>query len=142
MSLTADSLKNNEVQKRAVSREVKMVLAQIDDELKVAHSSGKHHAIVPAPITFSVPYMTGADSQRCIYFKILSDLIRRGFTVKINMKKDSTLFIVSWLSDDERKNLAEQNAIIAKYTVKDMKTVDLQLRNLNLDDLDGVKKKK
>lgn len=138
MSLTADSLKNNEVQRKAVSREVTMVLAQIDDELKVAHTGGKHYAIVPVPISFGVPYMTGADSQRCIYFKILDSLIQRGFNVKIKMTKKSTLFIVSWLSDDERKQIQEHNLLLAKHTVKDLKTVDMELRNMKLEDLENL----
>ena len=131
MSLVANSLKNNEVQKKAICREVTLILAQIDDELKSAHTNGKHFAIVPVPISFGVPYMTCADSQRCIYYRILTSLLERQFSVKIKMNSESTLFIVSWLSDDERKQLTEHNMLLAKHTVKEFDNVDIDLSKLN-----------
>lgn len=127
MSITANSLKNNEEQKKAIAKEVTHLLGHIDDELKVAHSSGKHMAHILVPSIFAIPYMNNADSQRCVYYKILASLLDRGFHVKIKMSNNTTLFIVSWLSEDEQKQVEIQLALIARHTEKSMKMISADL---------------
>lgn len=116
MSLTADSLKSNEEQKKSLARETNYVLSRIDDELKVAHELGKHIIQTTLPITFSIPYMTNTEAQRKIYFAVLASLKNRGFHVKIQLKPNQTLFIITWFSSDELKELELQNALLAKHT--------------------------
>jgi hypothetical protein len=116
--LKASALKNNESQKKAISKEVTAILSHIDDELKVAHEQGKSRVLTGVPITFSVPYMTNKDAQRKIYYHILISLIDRGFNAKIEMRADSTIFHITWLTREEQEELAVQHALLAKHTIK------------------------
>ncbi len=116
MSLKANNLKSNESQKKAVIKEVNAILAHIDDELKSAHEQGKHSIRTSVPITFSIPYMSNTDAQRSIYYKILISLLDRGFEVKITLGEKKSIFKVTWLSDEETKDIDLQNATIAKYS--------------------------
>jgi hypothetical protein len=125
MSLKASVLKSNENQKKAIAKDTQAILAQIDDELKAAHEQGRHTASVSVPTIFSIPYMSNADTQRIVYYKILISLIDRGYTVDITLGKDSSVFNVTWLNEDEMKEIAEQNTLLAKYTKKTGKDIKL-----------------
>lgn len=117
MSLKASSLKHNEAQKRNVRAEVKNILANIDNEIRTAHEQGKNYEVsISVPITFSIPHMQNKDAQRMIYYEIIKSLEEREFIVEIELKKDSTLFYVTWLSSDEKTEIELQNTIIAKHT--------------------------
>lgn len=118
MSLKANSLKSNESQKRAVTKEVNDILGHMDDELKIAHEQGKHSVGIRVPITFAIPYMTNKDAQRTVYYKILTSLLEREYFVKIQLEDNESIFHVSWLSEDEEKDIDVQNALIAKHTIK------------------------
>ena len=125
MSLKASSLKKNEPQTKAIKKEVSSILRQIDDELKVAHESGKHGCTIMVPINFSIPFMKNKDAQRIIYSMILSSLIDREFNPKIELNENASVFHVSWLSDEEQAEINIQNALLAKYTTK--KAEDIKL---------------
>jgi hypothetical protein len=116
MSLKASVLKSNEAQKKAVMKEVTHILAHIDDELKAVHDQGRHGVSLTVPITFSIPYMSNADAQRSIYYKILMSLIDRDFNVKIDLADDQSIFHITWLNEDEAKDIEMQNALIAKHS--------------------------
>ncbi len=117
--LKASSLKINELQKKAIQREVNALLPQIDDELKMAHEQGKHREVqINLPITFAIAYMANKDSQRIIYYEVLKSLVERGFEVEIDLKPQSTIFNVRWLTDDEITAITMQNAILAKHQKK------------------------
>ena len=119
MSLKADVLKENEVQKKAIAREVKNILAHIDDKIKVAHEAGTRDPVkVSVPINFNIPYMSNRDSQRKIYYSIIKDLRERKFHVKVDLQENSTIFIVSWLSDEERAEIDYETAVIIEHLKK------------------------
>lgn len=125
MSLRANVLKSNESQKKSISKEVKAILGQIDDELKAAHECGRHEIGISVPITFSIPYMSNADAQRIIYYKILASLLEREFNVEIDLRKNATFFQVTWLSNDELAEVELQNTLLAKHTKKDLSKIRL-----------------
>lgn len=127
MSIKADQLKSNVSQKKAYGKEISGILGRIDDEIKVGHEQGKHLVTVSLPITFSIPYADNSDAQRIIYYKVLVSLIDRGFNVWLILKKNSTIFEITWLTDDEIKDIDVQIAVLAKHTKKD-------LTKLTLDD--------
>jgi hypothetical protein len=125
MSLKANALKSNEAQKKSIAKDVTSILGQMDDELKAAHDSGRHSVSISLPITFSIPYMNNTDAQRIIYYKVLTSLLERDFNVEIDLRKNSTFFIVTWLSSDELSELELQNALLAKHTKKDIGKIKL-----------------
>ena len=116
MSLRASTLKKNESQVKVIKREVSHILNRMDDELKTAHETGQHQVSIPIPINFSIPYMKNCDAQRIIYYKILTSLLDREFHPTIELKKTSTIFHITWLSNEEMEEIDLQNAILAKHT--------------------------
>ncbi len=116
MSLTASVLKNNDIQKKAIMKEVNTIISRADSEIKIAHEQGKHNVIITVPIMFQIPYMAVRDSQRIIYYKILQSLLSREFDVKISIRDNICLFDVTWISKEEKHEIDLQNALLAKYT--------------------------
>jgi hypothetical protein len=129
MSLKADALRSNESQKKSLSKEVNNILGHIDDELKVGHDQGKHQIYIPLPITFSIPYMNNSDAQRIIYYRVLNSLLERNFNVEIDLKKDSTIFYITWLSNDELREVDLQNSVLVKHIKKDISKIRLNKTN-------------
>lgn len=121
MSLKASSLKHNEAQQTAINREITAILERIDDELRLTHEQGQTYAVVSLPITFAIPYMKNSDAQRIIYYGVLTSLLDREFHPKIIMSSDRTHFCISWLSEEERNEIEDQNALLAKYSEKKTK---------------------
>jgi hypothetical protein len=116
MSIKASQLKSSESQRRAVNKEVSSILAHIDEKFKSADIEGVHNVTVSVPIIFSIPNMSNADAQRNIYYKILTSLIDREFEVVIELTDDKSKFHITWLSDEEMKEIELQNALIAKHS--------------------------
>ena len=116
MSLKADVLKLNPNKLKEITKAVSSVLARIDDEIKAAYDRDECKVSVSVPITYKIPYMSNRNAQRAIYHKILESLLDRGFITKIYLTKDQSIFHITWLSDDEQKEIELQNALLAKFT--------------------------
>lgn len=125
MSLHANSLKSNKLQKQAVAKEVKHILGLLDDELKSAHEQGKHKVSIPLPISFSIPYMSNKEAQRKIYVRVLRSLLKREFNPKIELSKTQTIFHITWLSDEEQEEIQEETVLLQRHLTKDIKKIKL-----------------
>ncbi len=119
MSVKASSLKKNSAQLALIKKEVNIILAHLDTELKIARDAGKHNVVITLPITFDIPNMSNADSQRIIYAKIIGSLIDREFIPEIELRQDASILRINWLSADELREMDIQTALIAKYTKKE-----------------------
>jgi len=117
MSLRAGKLIKNDAQKNEIKRILNHIMTKIDEDIKIAHDSGKKELTVLVPITFSIPNMKNSDVQRDIYYSILNSLISRDFHPKIEMKKKFTAIHIKWLSDEELRNIKIQNDLLAKLTI-------------------------
>jgi hypothetical protein len=118
MPLNASSLKSNETQKIAFRKEINSIIGYIDSELKTAHEQGKHKVTLNLPTIFSIPYLTNAESQRIIFSKVIISLKDRGFNVEFEINQDVAIFYITWLSNDDLKEIELQNALLAKHTKK------------------------
>ena len=116
MSLRADVLKINPNKSKAVMKEANAILRRIDDEIKLAYDRDECKVNVSVPITFTIPYMSNKNAQRSVYYKILESLLDRGYIVKIFLANDQTVFAITWLSEDEEKDVEQQNTLLAKYS--------------------------
>lgn len=116
MSLKAEVLKTNPNKLKVVMKEVSAILGRIDEEIKAAYDRDECKVNVSVPITFAIPYMSNKNAQRSVYYKLLESLTDRGFIVKIFLSTDQTVFFITWLSEDEQKDIEQQNALLAKYT--------------------------
>ncbi len=119
MSVKASALKKNPAQMNLIKKEVSIILNHLDTELKIARDAGKHNVVVTLPITFDIPNMSNADSQRIIYAKILGSLIDREFVPEIDLRPNTSILSITWLSSEELKEMDVQTALIAKYSKKD-----------------------
>ena len=118
MSIKAEVLKTNPNKLKAIMKEVSSILGRIDDEIKNAYDHDECKAYVSVPITFAVPHMSNKNAQRIVYYKILDSLLNRGFIVEIHLATDRTVFLITWLSEDEKKDIEQQNALLAKFSYK------------------------
>jgi hypothetical protein len=118
MSLKASALKENDIQKKTINKEIKSILSHIDERIKIAYDSGSREVVtISVPIHFNIPYMSNKDAQREIYYLIIKDLKKREFNVKIKLNQNNTLFYVTWNSDDDKKIIEYKNTILAEHTI-------------------------
>lgn len=123
--LKASALKFNETKRLAIQKEIKHILAYIDDEISKAHEGDKREANVLLPIQFSIPNVSNANAQRIIYSEVLLSLLGREFHVEIEITKDKALFDITWYSREELEQIDRQTKLIAKHSKKSSLNKDL-----------------
>jgi hypothetical protein len=115
--IKAKALKSNDNQKKIIAKEVNSILGRMDEELKAAHDQGRHSIGIRVPTIFTIPNMSNKDAQRVVYYKILNSLLDREFVVKIQLQENESIFHITWVTEEEEKDIEIQNALIAHYTV-------------------------
>jgi len=115
--ISASELGINDVQRKHINKIVNDLKFDIFDEIREGYENGLHTVKSALPINFSINNMKNKAAQRVIYYKLLRILLDRGFDVKIDLKKDTTFFIISWFSQEELEEQQEQSALLAKYTI-------------------------
>ena len=118
MAYRANSLKSSGVYKAELMQIAKLLIRQVDDDIKVAFDSGKYRVAVSVPVTFQLKSGKNSDAQRIIYHTLLTSLIERDFLVEIDMQQESTVFNISWVSADEEEEIAMQNMVLARHSVQ------------------------
>jgi len=118
MTCRANSLKSSGIYKAELMQIAKLLIRQVDDEIKAAFDSGKYRVVVSVPVTFQLKYGKNSDAQRIIYHTLLTSLIERDFLVEIDMQQESTLFNISWVSADEEEEIQMQNMVLARHSVQ------------------------
>ena len=116
--ITANSLRNNNLQKRNLKEVITDIIKRISQELIIAHREGIHHIITTMPITFSIPNMSNKDSQRYIYASVIDELIAKDYRIWISPGKDTCQIKITWMSPDDESEIKYQTQIIAKHTHK------------------------
>ena len=118
MTCRANSLKSSGIYKAELMQIAKLLIRQVDDEIKTAFDSGKYRVVVSVPVTFQLKYGKNSDAQRIIYHSLLTSLVERDFLVEIDMQQESTLFNISWVSADEEEEIAMQNIVLARHSIQ------------------------
>jgi hypothetical protein len=119
MSLKADVLKESNAQRLSIRKEINTLLKLIDADLKSGHDLGRYSIRVSLPILFAIPNMTNTTAQVKIYSHIMKSLEQRGFYVELDISnKDKRYLDITWISNQEKKELEEQMNYIAKRTKK------------------------
>jgi hypothetical protein len=113
--LRASSLKSSAVYKAELQRMSTDLIQFVDEDIKKAYDSGKHRVSVAVPVTFAMKNMKNSDAQRIIYHALLTSLVEREFIVEIDMAQETTVFNISWVSEDEEAEIATQNHILASH---------------------------
>ena len=127
MSLNANHLKNNESQNRIIKNEISDLLTFIDEEI-ITHrqSNPRPPAIISLPILFNIPNMSNAEAQKRIYCGIITSLKNRNFKPLFNIKPNSILLKVSWLSAEEMDELVKMDTLLAHHTEKTANNLTLK----------------
>lgn len=118
MSVKAETYKTNPGKITAAKRESKLILGRIYDEIKQAYDEEQSEVYSTIPITFGIPCMKNSSAQRMVYYFVLTDLLDNDYIVEILLSEDKTIFHIKWITEDEEKEIMEQNALLAKHTVK------------------------
>jgi len=116
--VTANSLRNNNLQKRNLKEVITDIIRRISQELIIAHREGSHHIITTMPITFSIPNMSNTDSQRYIYASVIEELISKDYRIWISPGKDVCKIKITWMSPEDETEIKYQMQLIAKHTKK------------------------
>ena len=116
--VTANSLRNNNLQKRNLKEVITDIIRRISQELIIAHREGSHHIITTMPITFSIPNMSNTDSQRYIYASVIDELISKDYRIWISPGKDVCKIKITWMSPEDETEIKYQMQLIAKHTKK------------------------
>jgi len=114
----ANSLRNNNLQKRNLKEVITDIIRRISQELITAHREGSHHIITTMPITFSIPNMSNTDSQRYIYASVIDELISKDYRIWIDPGKDVCKIKITWMSHEDETEIKYQMQLIAKHTKK------------------------
>jgi acid stress-induced BolA-like protein IbaG/YrbA len=116
--VTANSLRNNNLQKRNLKEVITDIIKRISQELISAHREGSHHIITTVPITFSIPNMSNTDTQRYIYASVIDELISKDYRIWISPGKNICRIKITWMSPDDETEIKYQMQLIAKHTNK------------------------
>ena len=114
--INANSLRNNNIQKRQIKENIVEILRRLNQELIAAHREGKHNIITTLPITFDISNMINKNSQRVIWSNIIDFLIKKKFRVWINPTNNSCKLKITWINEADESEINIQNNIIIKNT--------------------------
>ena len=114
--ISANSLRNNNLQKKNLKEVIIDIIKRISQELVDAHREGCHHIITNIPITFSIPNMSNKDSQRYIWASVIDELLSKNYRIWISPGKDTCRIKITWMSQDDETEIKYQNQLIAKHS--------------------------
>jgi hypothetical protein len=114
----ANSLKNNNLQKRQLKEVITDIIRRINQELIIAHREGKHCIITNIPITFSISNMTNKDSQRVVWSNIIDELKSKSYRIWINPNSNICNVKITWMSPTDESDIENQIKLIVKHTKK------------------------
>jgi len=118
MVINANSLRNNNIQKRHIKETITEILKRLNQELINTHREGKHFIVTTLPITFDIPNMNNKDTQRLIWSRVLEYLLEKKYRVWINPTNDSCKIKITWINEVDEIDIADQNRIIINHTKK------------------------
>lgn len=116
--LNADDLKINLNIKKLLDVEAKNILGIIDDEIKKAHSLGKHETTVSIPNILRISHLTNTEAQREIYYRIIISLLDRKFKPQLTIDEKNTYVNVKWMTETELADVKKQMDLIISVTKK------------------------
>lgn len=113
MNITADRLRSEWTKTKFIDKYVHDIMVTIQDRVMDAHRDSRTTITYGAPVNFSVPEMTNEDTSILVYYSIVRDLEKRGFTVSIEMSTSETTFFISWADNKKNGQLSHMIRYIA-----------------------------
>ena len=112
----ANTLKNNNAQRRRIDEYIYEIILQVNKELKDARRDGKHYIITEIPFIFDIPNVTQEDASRMIWAGTLEILKNKNYDVKINHNNNSCRLKISWLAPEEQRIIQSQIQFLKQNT--------------------------
>lgn len=112
----ANTLRNNNIQKRQIKEISSEILRKINDEIMLAHRDGQHFIITEIPIIFDISNMSNKDAQRRVWSNIIEVLKSKNYRVWINPNTNACRLKITWLSVDEENTINSQTSLLAKHS--------------------------
>lgn len=111
--IDAHTLKNNNVQKRALDENIHNIIITINTDLKIARSNGESFIITEMPIVFQIPNMNNKDCQRIVWSTVIELLKKKNYDVLINHNKNNCRLKITMLDKEDNLKIKYQMDILA-----------------------------
>jgi hypothetical protein len=114
----ADTLKRSSLIKVIVTDNVRELLYKINTCIIDGFQQGKSKIQFQLPINFSIddPNIKNKDVQTSIYYKIVSELERKNYKVRLVFYKNHTILVVDWLQYIDQDELTKMREKIAQVS--------------------------
>ena len=109
---SANAIRHNSLQRRALSDYIKRILYTVQDEIKIARKSGGEEIWYGMPITFDIPNMKNKDCQRIIWSAVFETLIEKGYDVKWRPVDGRIIVNIKWVTDEDDYTRTQQENLI------------------------------
>lgn len=114
--ISADKLSINEIQKKLIQSQVKILLERIYSDIRQAHSINQKELTASLPIMFDIPNVSNKEAQTHIYYMILMDLKDSKYDVKIEWLETHVLFKIRWQKQEDSEKLKQMKDILLEHS--------------------------
>jgi len=112
---SAESIRKKTVNNPEIKEHVKNILKDIDE--KIAEVSSRDSKIkFKLPRDIFVQGLSVKDTQRIIYYKVVKEIVDKGFDLTIDTKNNEFIVNIQWVTDMEKSSAQEIDKFIAQYT--------------------------
>ena len=118
MNINAEQIQKTCSGLQSVESEIKTLLKTIQSEILENSKNGSTCVVVPIPTNFSIVNMSNQTAQTVIYHRLIEELEKRGFNVKIEMNTSSVKYTIRWDPLGENIDLTEMRTFIAAHMTK------------------------
>lgn len=103
----ADYLKKNSSFRVTINDNVKDILYQINTMVSNTHDAGLSKCIFKLPVNFHIPdkNITNTEVQTNVYYKIVTELEKQKYKIKLKFKENFTLLSIEWTVKTEKDEL-------------------------------------
>jgi hypothetical protein len=117
MDITAKQLQKSSIGPRTVQEEINGILKTFQIEIKEANKAGFTKVVVSVPTNFNIPGMSNSTAQTLIYYQLIQEIQKKGFSVRISMAPGLITYCINWTVVDDSLNLSEMRKVIAAHRV-------------------------
>ena len=103
----ADYLKKNSSFRVIINDSVKEILYQINTMVANTHDAGLSKCVFKLPVNFHIPdkNISNTEVQTNVYYKIVNELEKKKYKIKLNFKENFTLLTIEWTVKTEKEEL-------------------------------------
>jgi hypothetical protein len=117
MNITADEVKRNCSSNQLLDIETNKLLKAIQSEILESSKNGLTQVVVPIPTNFSVPNVSNQTAQTIIYHRLIKEIEKNGFRVRLSMGEGTVTYCIEWDTKKDSKDLKNMRELIASRMI-------------------------